>query len=80
MGKLKWSNIPIPEGHMVTLVAGIALHVWRPLEFWQAVLQRQISGWTLLLIIRMESILFPLHPSLTQTLYCLLSPKPLALR
>ena len=50
MGKFRWSNIPIPEGHMITLVAGIALLVWRPLEFWQAVLQRQISAWTLLMM------------------------------
>jgi protein-S-isoprenylcysteine O-methyltransferase Ste14 len=50
MGTLKWSNIPIPEGHVITLVAGIALHVWRPFEFWQAVLERQVSGWTLLMM------------------------------
>src|SRR5688572_16335557 len=50
MGKFKWSNIPIPESHVITLVVGIALHVWRPLEFWPAVLERQVSGWTLLMI------------------------------
>jgi len=50
MDKFKWSNIPIPEGHVITLVVGIALHVWRPLEFWQAVLQRQVIGWTLLMM------------------------------
>lgn len=50
MGKFKWSNLPIPEPHVITLVTGIALHVWHPLQFWQAALQRHISGWTLLMI------------------------------
>lgn len=49
MGIIKWNNIPIPEGHVITLVAGIALDWWRPLEFWQAVWQRQAFGWILLL-------------------------------
>lgn len=50
MDKFKWSNIPIPPGHVITLVTGIALHIWRPLEFWQAVSQRQFTGWILLIL------------------------------
>ena len=49
MNRIKLSNIPIPESHVITLVAGIALHWWRPLKFWQAAWQRQTLGWTLLL-------------------------------
>jgi len=30
MSKLRWSNIPIPEGHVIALVLGIALHLWKP--------------------------------------------------
>lgn len=47
---MKLSNIPIPEGHVIPLAIGIVLHWWRPLEFWQAVRQGQLIGWTLLLI------------------------------
>lgn len=47
---MKWSNIPIPQGHVIPLAAGVALNWWRPLEFWQAVWQRQVIGWTLLLM------------------------------
>ena len=50
MTKFRWSNIPIPEGHVFALVAGVALNWWCPLEFWQAALQIQVFGWTLLLI------------------------------
>jgi protein-S-isoprenylcysteine O-methyltransferase Ste14 len=35
MSKLKWSNLPIPEGHVIALLVGIALHVWRPLVIFQ---------------------------------------------
>jgi protein-S-isoprenylcysteine O-methyltransferase Ste14 len=50
MSKFKWSNIPVPESHVIALVVGIALQVWRPLEFWGAVWQRQVIGWSILLI------------------------------
>ena len=50
MNRIKWSNISVPEGHVIPLAAGIALHWWRPLEFWQTVWQRQLLGWTLLLL------------------------------
>lgn len=50
MCNFKWSNIPIPQGHVIPLAAGIALHWWRPLELWQTASQRQVIGWTLLLM------------------------------
>jgi len=36
MNKFRWSNIPVPEGHLITLIAGVALNIWKPFEFWQA--------------------------------------------
>lgn len=50
MNRIKWSNIPIPQGHVIPLVISVVLHVWRRLELWQAAWQRQITGWSLLLI------------------------------
>ena len=50
MNNIKWNNIPIPQGHVIPLVAGIALNWWHPLELWQAVWQTQLLGWVLLLI------------------------------
>ena len=49
MRQIKWSNIPIPQGHVIPLVIGVVFHMWRPLELWRAVWQRQILGWVLLL-------------------------------
>ena len=48
--KIKFSNIPISEGHVITLIAGIALNWWRPLAFWQGLWQKQVIGWTLMLM------------------------------
>lgn len=49
MSKFKWSNIPIPEGHVILLLIGTALHAWRPLDFLQTTLLRYILGGPLLL-------------------------------
>jgi protein-S-isoprenylcysteine O-methyltransferase Ste14 len=49
MSKLKWSNIPIPEGHVIGLVLGIALHIWRPLDFLQTTWLGSIVGGSILL-------------------------------
>ena len=49
MNKIKWSNIPVPESHVISLIAGIALHVWRPLVLWDATWQRYALGGILLL-------------------------------
>lgn len=48
MSKLTWSNIPIPEGHVIALLAGIALHVWRPLEIFLQNWPRHLFGWPVL--------------------------------
>jgi protein-S-isoprenylcysteine O-methyltransferase Ste14 len=50
VSRIKWSNIPIPQGHVIALIVGIALHVWHPLELWQVLWQRQFLGWPLLLM------------------------------
>lgn len=50
MTSFKWSNIPIPEGHIITLIAGTVLQLWRPLAFWQAVWQSQVLGLSFLLM------------------------------
>lgn len=48
MGRIKWSNIPIPEGHVALLVVGIALQIWRPLEIFTQGWMRHAIGWPLL--------------------------------
>ncbi|MBC8335953.1 MAG: isoprenylcysteine carboxylmethyltransferase family protein [Anaerolineales bacterium] len=50
MNKLNWHNIPVPEGHMILLVVGIALHLWRPLPLFQATWPAHLFGWPLLLL------------------------------
>ena len=50
MSKVRWSNIPIPEGHVMRLVVGVALHLWRPLRLMRAAWPKQVLGWPLLLI------------------------------
>ena len=35
---------------MIALIAGVALHVWHPLEFRQDIWQRRVLGWSLLLM------------------------------
>lgn len=50
MSKFRWSNIPIPEGHVALLVVGIVMHVWRPLRLFRGAWLRQVLGWPLLLI------------------------------
>lgn len=51
MNKLNWNNIPIPEGHVTLLGAGIALHFWRPLPLFQATWPVHLFGWPLLLLV-----------------------------
>ena len=50
MCNFRWSNIPIPEGHVALLVVGVSLHLWRPLRFVQAAWLKHVLGWPLLLI------------------------------
>jgi protein-S-isoprenylcysteine O-methyltransferase Ste14 len=49
VSKFKWSNIPIPEGHVITLVVGIALHIWKPLFITQTTWLIYLFGGSLLL-------------------------------
>ncbi len=49
MSKFKWGNIPVPEGHVLSLVAGVALHIWHPLELSPAAWLRHVLGWPILL-------------------------------
>jgi protein-S-isoprenylcysteine O-methyltransferase Ste14 len=35
MKRLNWSNFPIPEGHVILLILGIALDVWLPIGLFE---------------------------------------------
>ena len=43
----KWSNVPIPEAHLIGLVAGIALHLFIPLRFFPEPWVGHALGWPL---------------------------------
>lgn len=49
VSKFKWSNIPIPEGHVITLIVGVALHVWEPLFIAQTISLIYLFGGALFL-------------------------------
>jgi protein-S-isoprenylcysteine O-methyltransferase Ste14 len=50
MSSFRWSNIPIPEGHVIFLVAGVALHVWLPLKLFEVPWLKHVVGWPLVLL------------------------------
>jgi protein-S-isoprenylcysteine O-methyltransferase Ste14 len=50
MRRFNWGNIPIPEGHVILLVVGVALHIWHSLELNQATWLRHVFGWPILLM------------------------------
>jgi protein-S-isoprenylcysteine O-methyltransferase Ste14 len=50
MSKFRWSNIPIPEGHVALLVVGVVMQVWHPFRLFRAAWLRQALGWPLLLV------------------------------
>jgi protein-S-isoprenylcysteine O-methyltransferase Ste14 len=50
MSSFRWSNIPIPEGHVIPLIVGLALDVWLPLKIVELLWLRHILGWPLLLL------------------------------
>ena len=50
MSRFRWSNIPIPEGHVITLAMGIALQVWKPFGITQTTWLIHLFGVSLLLI------------------------------
>ncbi len=46
--KWKWSNVPIPDGHVALLVAGIILHLFVPLKLFSISWVGHALGWHLL--------------------------------
>lgn len=50
MSTFRWSNIPIPEGHVILLVGGVALHLWHPLKLFEIPWLKHVLGWPLLLL------------------------------
>ncbi len=46
--KWKWSNVPIPDGHVVLLPAGIILHLFVPLKLFSLFWVGHALGWPLL--------------------------------
>lgn len=50
MSSFRWSNIPIPEGHVIPLVAGIALDTWLPLRIIHLPWLKHLLGWPLVLL------------------------------
>jgi len=50
MSSFRWSNIPIPEGHVIPLVVGVALDVWFPLKIVDLLWLKHMLGWPLLLL------------------------------
>ena len=49
MSRFRWSNIPIPEGHVIPLVLGVVLDIWLPLKLFDLPWLKHILGWSLLL-------------------------------
>ena len=50
MRRFRWSNIPIPEGHVVSLVTGAALHLWLPLKLFEVSQLKLLLGGAVVLI------------------------------
>lgn len=50
MKRFRLSNIPIPEGHVIALVAGIGFHTWLPLRLFEALQIQVVPGWFLILL------------------------------
>jgi protein-S-isoprenylcysteine O-methyltransferase Ste14 len=44
----RWSNVPIPEAHLVALVAGVALHLFAPLRLVSVSWLGHVLGWPLI--------------------------------
>jgi protein-S-isoprenylcysteine O-methyltransferase Ste14 len=50
MSSFRWSNIPIPEGHVIPLLVGVALDLWLPLKLVEILWLKHLLGWPLLLL------------------------------
>ena len=47
---LRWSNIPIPEGYVIPLMAGVVLHIFFPRRFFGSPWLKHVLGWPFLLL------------------------------
>jgi protein-S-isoprenylcysteine O-methyltransferase Ste14 len=47
---MRWSNVPIPEGHVAALALGLGLHWLWPRRLFRSVWPARILGWPLLLL------------------------------
>jgi protein-S-isoprenylcysteine O-methyltransferase Ste14 len=50
MHNFRWGNIPIPQGHVFILVAGIVLHIWLPLMLFESSWLKHVVGWPVFLL------------------------------
>ena len=50
MSKFRWSNFPIPEGHLIPLIAGITLHFFIPRKFSRSPTLKHKLGLPLILL------------------------------
>ena len=50
MNRFRWSNLPLPEGHVLLLVLGVAVHTRLPLTLFELPWLKQVVGWPLLLL------------------------------
>jgi protein-S-isoprenylcysteine O-methyltransferase Ste14 len=50
MRSFRWSNIPIPEGHLIPLIAGLVLHIFSPQPLSNSLRLKNYCGWPLLLL------------------------------
>jgi protein-S-isoprenylcysteine O-methyltransferase Ste14 len=48
--KLNWSNFPIPEGHVILLILGIALDLWLPIGLFETSPLAYMLGALLLIV------------------------------
>jgi protein-S-isoprenylcysteine O-methyltransferase Ste14 len=49
MKRIRWANVPIPEGHIALLLLGVGLHLWRPRRLFQTSQAGRRLAWPLLL-------------------------------
>ena len=50
MNVSNWTNVPVPEGHIVALVLGTALHIWRPIELLGLIWLGHAFAWPILFL------------------------------
>jgi protein-S-isoprenylcysteine O-methyltransferase Ste14 len=50
MRNFRWGNVPIPQGHVFILAAGLVLHVCLPLMLFESAWLKQVVGWPIFLL------------------------------